>query len=165
MRYTKVSWTASKYSVTSSRIFRSSGSSRLSVARKPRQKRLVGRQQYTSIGSGSSYRERWITLYRRTRLSKRVFDVQKMLCSDSRQKLTNQTIKNTGSIIAANNFEPIAELYRVLAKSVEATAKSMEACDCHQDLFVPGIKRKRRMCMMKKSGGHELCCMCGRRIP
>ena len=97
---------------------------------------------------------------------KKHFDLKLLVSSDSGTDLSNQTLKLTQQVIQADDFEPSAEMYRVLGKTCEKYAGLLETCDCHENIWkAPRRGRKRRLSQLRKDTNREGCCMQTRRLP
>jgi len=90
---------------------------------------------------------------------------KKILKSDSTETLTNATVTHTEVSLKDKEFEPASELFWCIGKLMEESAKELETCDCHREMWRPGLKRKRRCRYMLKGIGKTSCCMMGRRLP
>ena len=93
------------------------------------------------------------------------FDLNKMLSSDSGSPLGSNVVKQFDVVLKSETFEPAAEMFLMVGHIVEQTAQDLETCDCHREVWTQGLKRKRRIALMREKIGVNSCCMMGRRLP
>ena len=93
------------------------------------------------------------------------YNVTKMLHSDSGTPLSSQVIKGVDEMLKKQTFDTAAEMFLLGGHIIEESAQTLETCDCHQDIWQQGWKRKRRVSAMFERTSHKSCCWMGRRLP
>jgi len=96
------------------------------------------------------------------------FDEKALLQTEGSSRLLQQSkVTNVAKSLRSSGtaFLPKAEGYRVIGKTVENFAGSMEICDCHQSFWQPQRSFKKRQKIMKDSIGSCTCIWQGRRLP
>ena len=94
------------------------------------------------------------------------FNVDKILASDSGQKLNSKVVKELGKQLAsrlAPLFEVLAEMFQVVGGVIARNAGELELCCCHMHIWKNGKSFKRRAAELLRVTGRERCVWKGRR--
>lgn len=91
--------------------------------------------------------------------------VQRQLeATDAGGILRKSILRDLTRALEVEHWTVAAELYRMMGKVVEKTAKELEVCDCHHDIWHTGLGRKRRRSAMIAAVGAAPCVWQGRRL-